>query len=300
VKTFRFVRALCFFLVVESALVLPELAALGGGDKDGHGGVSGRTESSGGRPERIVSLSPGVTEILYALGADRELVGVTDYCNYPPQVSEKTRVGGFSGATVSVETIAALRPDLVIVSGEMHGRVVELLDGLGIRSLAVEPENFSEVYDTIRLLGTLTGHGESAQDLIDTMREKIERAALRRQGREVLTVFWELWDNPLLTAGGPTLISEAITLAGGRNIFAELGQRWPEVSYEEVLRRRPQWILSADDHRLDAALLSRRPSWSRIPAVEAGRIASVNADMISRYGPRLADAVLLIAETLYP
>jgi iron complex transport system substrate-binding protein len=262
----------------------------------------GASEKSGnpGHPERIVSLSPGVTEILYALGAGKELVGITDYCNYPPETSEKTRVGGFSGATVSVETIAALRPDLVIVSGEMHGRIIEILDGLGIRSLAVEPESFSEVYETIRLLGGITGHEENAQALIDGMGEKIEQARSRRRDREVLPVFWELWDNPLLTAGGPTLINEAIDLAGGANIFAGLSQRWPEVSYEEVLRRRPQWILSASDHRLDANLLSERPSWSRIPAVEAGHIASIDADLINRYGPRLADAVLLIAETLYP
>jgi iron complex transport system substrate-binding protein len=247
----------------------------------------------------VVSLSPSVTEILYALGADRELVGVTSYCNYPPEALEKTRVGGFSGATVSVETIAALRPDLVIVSGEMHGRVVELLDGLGIPSLAVEPESFSQVYDTIRLLAALTGHEESSQRVIALMQEKIDRAVSRRQG-EAPAVFWEVWDNPLLTAGGPTLINEAIHLAGGRNIFGDLGQRWPEVSYEEVLRRRPQWIFSSGDRRLDAASLSKRPSWSRIPAVEAGRIALINADLINRYGPRLADAVLLIAETLYP
>jgi iron complex transport system substrate-binding protein len=182
----------------------------------------------------------------------------------------------------------------------MHGRVVELLDGLGIQSLAVEPESFSGVYDTIRLLGERTGHEENALRVIDVMQKKIEQARLRRQDREAPGVFWELWDQPLLTAGAPTLINEAITLAGGKNIFGDLSQRWPEVSYEEVLRRRPQWILSADDHPLDAALLSKRPSWSRIPAVEAGRIASVNADMISRCGPRLADAVLLLAEILYP
>jgi iron complex transport system substrate-binding protein len=182
----------------------------------------------------------------------------------------------------------------------MHGRIVELLDGLGITSLSVEPENFPEVYDTIRLLGALTGHEERARAVIAVMQEKIDRAASRRQGRAVLSVFWEVWDNPLLTAGGPTLINEAIRLAGGRNIFAELSQRWPEVSYEEVLRRRPQWILSSDEPGTDRASLAKRPSWSRIPAVEAGRIARINADLINRYGPRLADAVLLIAEILYP
>ncbi|MDR0389839.1 MAG: cobalamin-binding protein [Spirochaetaceae bacterium] len=295
------VRKLFSFLVPAAVSILLCLAVLGCGN-EGRGGNRRAPEkgSGGDLPQRIVSLNPGVTEILYALGAGKELVGLTDYCNYPPQTAEKTRVGGFSGATVSVETIAALRPDLVIVSEEMHGRVVELLDNLGIASLAVEPENFSEVYDVIRLLGARTGYEENALLVIDAMQKKIEQARLRWQGREVPGVFWELWDQPLLSAGAPTLISEAIALAGGRNIFEDLNQRWPEVSYEEVLRRRPQWILSASDHKLDAALLAKRPSWSRIPAVEAGRIASVDADMINRYGPRLADAVLLITEILHP
>jgi iron complex transport system substrate-binding protein len=252
-------------------------------------------------PRRVVSLSPAVTEILFAIGAGNQVAGVTDYCNYPPETARLPKVGGFSGAAVSVERIAALRPDLVIVSGDMHGRIITLLDRLSIRNFAVEPRNFHEVYQTIENLGILTGNENSARELTALMRVKISRAEALRGNRERPGVFWELTDEPLMTAGGGTFISEAITLGGGRNIFEDLGELWPMVDTEEVLRRRPAWIIAGDDHGkiVEPGELSRRPGWQGIPAVRDRRIATVNADSLYRYGPRLADAVLAIAEILH-
>jgi iron complex transport system substrate-binding protein len=247
-----------------------------------------------------VSLSPSVTEILFAIGAGGRIAGVTSYCDYPPEAALLPKIGGFSGATVSVERIAALRPDLVILSGDMHDRIIPLLDRLSIRNFAVEPRNFSEVYQTIETLGTLTGNGEKAREVTAAMRAKISRAREWQGDGEPPGVFWELFDDPLMTAGGNTFISEAISLGGGRNIFADRPESWPTVSTEEVLRRQPAWIIAGDDHgkALDPGALSRRPGWQGIPAVKDGRIATVNADSLYRYGPRLADAVLAIAEIL--
>jgi iron complex transport system substrate-binding protein len=260
----------------------------------------GRNFTFRGRAERIVSLSPSVTEILFAIGAGDRVVGVTEFCTYPPEAAGRTKVGGFSGATISVERIAVLKPDLVFLSADMHGRILTLLEQLEIPSFAVEPRGFEEVYTTIALIGGLTGNPSGAEDVIASMKEKIARAEKKWLGKEKPRVFWEVWDEPLLTAGGPTFISEAISLGGGINIFNDLNEQWPEVSAEQVLLRRPQWILAGDDHGiiLDPGILARRTGWGSIPAVRSGYQGLIPADMINRYGPRLADAVLAIAKIL--
>jgi iron complex transport system substrate-binding protein len=249
----------------------------------------------------MVSLSPGVTEILFAIGAGDQVLGVTEYCNYPEEAASRTKVGGFSGSTVNLETIARLKPDLVIISAFMHGRLMDPLDRLSIPFFAVEPKNFTEVYQTIETLGSLTGHVQEAREVIRGMQAKVRSASARRGNREAPWVFWELSDEPLMSAGGKTFISEAIRLGGGRNIFEDLEEEWPLVSTEQVVRRKPDWIIAGDDHgkRIDPRTLAGRPGWGAIPAVRQQRIALVSADMLYRYGPRLADAVVRIADILY-
>ena len=262
---------------------------------------AGRAVTLSAPPRRIVSLSPAVTEILFAVGAGDQVVGVTEYCNYPPETSRIPKVGGFSGITVNLEQIAALRPDLVILSAFMHERLFPLLERLSILNFAVEPRTFEEVYRTIETLGLLTGRGEAARGVTAEMRAKIARAGERRGNRERPGVFWELSDEPLMTAGGGTFISEAIRLGGGRNIFEDLTIEWPTVSIEQVLLRQPAWIITGDDHGTSIApdQLARRPGWQGIPAVRNGRVATVSADALYRYGPRLADAVLAISAILH-
>lgn len=261
---------------------------------------AGRTLTLPAPPRRIVSLSPAVTEILFAVGAGDRVVGVTEYCNYPPETAGITKVGGFSGITVNLEQIAALRPDLVILSAFMHERLFPLLGRLSIPNFAVEPRSFEEVYRTIETLGLLTGRGEAARNVTAEMRAKIARAEERRGNRERPGVFWELSDEPLMTAGGGTFISEAIHLGGGRNIFADLSIEWPTVSIEQVLLRQPAWIITGDDHgSINPTQLARRPGWQGISAVREGRVATVSADALYRYGPRLADAVLEISAILH-
>jgi iron complex transport system substrate-binding protein len=200
-----------------------------------------------------------------------------------------------------METIARLKPDLVILSGFMHERLIPLLERLSIPAFAVEPRNFEEVYQTIETIGGLTGNPQGALGVIRGMKEKIRQAEARRGNRERPGIFWELSDEPLITAGGNTFISEAIQLAGGRNVFADLPEQWPTVNTEQVLLKSPAWIIAGDDHGkvIEPRALSRRPGWSRIPAVRDHRIALVNADSLYRYGPRLADAVLAISEIVW-
>jgi iron complex transport system substrate-binding protein len=261
----------------------------------------GRAVSLDGPARRVISLTPAVTEILFAVGAGDQVVGVTEYCNYPPEAMTRTTVGGFSGATISVETIAALKPDLVIVSADMHGPViVGLLDRLSINSFAVEPATFADVYTTIGTLGRLTGHEDIAAQTVADMHAKIDRATAQWAGKEPAGVFWLVWDDPLMTAGGTTFISEAISLAGGRNVFGELSEAYPVVSVEQLLLREPLWVMYADDMPLTQADLAAKPVWGSLKAVTEGHVAGISADTISRYGPRLADAVQAITALLHP
>ena len=251
-------------------------------------------------PRRIVSLNPAITEILFAIGAGDLLVGVTGHCDYPPQARELTLVGGFSGITVSVEQIRVLEPDLVFLSADMHERLVLLLDNLGITSFAVEPRSFSEVYEAIALIGELTGEASGAVAVIAEMQGKIARVEERLRDRPRQSVFWVLWDEPLMSAGRETFVSQAISLAGGENIFADIGEQWPLISPEQILLRRPDWVLMGSDMAAGGDIpLLRNPIWQNFPAVREGRVAVVDGDLLYRFGPRLADAVIMIAEILH-
>ena len=261
-------------------------------------------------PRHIVSLNPSATEILFAIGAGDKVVGVTKYCDYPPEARSRTSVGGFSGATVSVEQIRALEPDLVILSADMHARIVSLLDGLDISSFAVEPRDFSQVYETIAIMGEITGCVPGARKVIADMKEKIARVENQVRSHQRPAVFWILSREPLMSAGGGTFVSEAITLAGGNNIFDDAQEQWPLVSPEQVLLRKPDWVLLGNDMAgsgapsasgMDASgLLQGSPLLQNLGAVKQGRVAVVNGDFVYRYGPRLADGVVLLAKILHP
>ena len=259
----------------------------------------GRHYTPEGIPRRIVSLNPAVTEILFAIGAGDLLVGATEHCDYPAAARELASVGGFAGITVSVEQIRVLNPDLVILSADMHSRIVLLLDSLDISSFAVEPRNFYEVYSVIALLGELSGFEEGAANVIAGMKERIAAVQERVRDRPVPTVLWVLSEEPLMSAGGETFISEAISLAGGRNIFADIREQWPLISSEQVLVRNPDWVLSGSDMAGGGFPVLRNPLWQNFQAIREGRLAFVDGDLLYRYGPRLADAVSVIAEIIH-
>ncbi|MDR2901196.1 MAG: cobalamin-binding protein [Treponema sp.] len=251
--------------------------------------------------KRIVSLNPTITEIIFAIGSGNNIVGVTNFCNYPEEANSIEKVGGFSGASISIEKIISLKPDIVFVSADMHVRIIELLNQAGIISFAYEPKNMNDIFSSITTLGQLTDCDDGAANIISQMQEKISQASKLSAGKKTVSVFWEIWNPPLMTAGQNTFINEAINLAGGKNIFDDVTSSWPEVSVEQVIMRNPQWIMSDDSHEenVTQAALMQRPGWARIDAVRNKKIGTIHADMIMRAGPRLADAILQMAEFFY-
>jgi iron complex transport system substrate-binding protein len=257
-------------------------------------------------PQRIVSLAPSNTEILFAVGAGDQVVGVTEYCNYPPEAKEgREIVGGFSAKSLSVEKILSLKPDVVFSAGAIHQPVIEALEQAGVTVVAFDAQNFDEVYQNILTAGRITGHVAEAEKVVAEMKARLAKVqAIVREIPEQarLRVFYEVWDEPLMTAGPNTFIGQMIELAGGVNIFADVEEQYPQISPEAVVERNPDVILGPDSHAegLTAEKIAARPGWSDIKAVKDGRILIVNGDIVSRPGPRVVEAVEAIARLLYP
>ncbi|MBI4279979.1 MAG: cobalamin-binding protein [Armatimonadetes bacterium] len=246
-------------------------------------------------PRRIVSLAPSVTETLFALGLDAEIVGVSAADDYPVAARGRSRVGGVE---LDYERIAALRPDLVVGVASLQRSSLQRLVGLGLPVLAVDVAGVDDVLGVIRVLGKVTGREGAAASLVAGLRRRIEevtritaRAATRPR------VYVEIWPEPLMTASVGTYLHDLIERAGGRNVFGDL-RGWPQVGAETVIRRNPEVILISGGGSV-VGLRARR-GWQAVAAVRAGRIHVVQGALIARPGPRLVDGLEAVARILHP
>ncbi len=257
------------------------------------------------KPKRIVSLAPSVTEILFAIGAGPQVVGRTEFCNYPPEATSLPTIGGFSAKSISVEAILDLQPDLVIAGSKRQKDVIGALEGAGITVFALAPNSLAEIESGILTLGEITGNAEEAETVVADMQHRV-LAITQKIGSippaKRLRVFYEVFDEPLTTTTDTTFIGELITLAGGVNIFAELPEAYPNVSVEQIAELDPQIIIGPSSHadKLTAELIAARPGWKTLTAVKNEAVYIVDGDAISRAGPRVVDALEALVEVLYP
>ena len=234
------------------------------------------------------------------------MVGVTTVDTYPPEVATVHKVGGFVPKSLSIETIISLKPDLVLAAGELQRPTIEALERLGLTVVAIEdPSSFDEVYADITLVGRLTGHEQEARRVVEEIQSRLEHvrqavATLPQENR--VTVFYEVYDEPLMTVGRTTIIGQLLEMAGGINVCADLGGRYPQVSAEEVVKRNPSCILGHTGHQLALTpdQIGQRPDWNHITAVKQNCIRLLNGDTVTRPGPRLAEALEAITRALYP
>lgn len=255
-------------------------------------------------PSRVISLSPSATELMFAIGAGEAIVGATQHCDYPEAALSIPRVGGGTIDSLSRETILSLDPDLVLCKWDSHEPLFELFDRLNIPYIAVGPESLAELFEEATMLGKVTGNTAQAETLIATMTARHERLTQRVADippQDRLTVFYEVWDDPLMTAGGDSFIGKVLADAGLKNIFADAELRFPQVSIEVVVDRNPQVILAPSSHadRTKVEKLMQRPGWEELQAVKDRRVYIVNGDQISRCGPRLLDALEQVIDTVY-
>ncbi len=270
-----------------------------------HTDLLGRVVTLDARPERIISLAPSITEILFAIGAGDQVVGRTEFCNYPPEAEALTVVGGFTSDTISVETILDLEPDLVLAGSIYQADLVETLEGAGLTVFADEPASLAEIEASILTLGEMTDNTSGAEAVAADMQERADAVAAAVAAipeAERVTVFYEIWHEPLMTTSNATVQGELIALAGGVNIFGDLEEDWPTISAEEIIARDPQVILGPSSHgdQLTADVIAAREGWGDLTAVQEGAIYIVDGDTVSRPGPRVIDALEDIAAMFYP
>ena len=260
----------------------------------------GREVELAAPPARIVSLVPSVTEALYALGAEARLVGVTDFCDYPPAARGKPSVGGMINP--NLEAIVALRPDLVIVTTEGNSEeTFTQLKRLGVPTYLVAAHRVSDVTDLIARLGALTGYQHAAAPLLRHLEQRVAavtRAVAPLQRPRVLYV---LWPEPLIVPGREALVTELIRFAGGESVTAGEAAAYPRLSLESAVARAPEVILLANHGANTGPIDEER--WRRLtslPAIRAGRLHRVNGNLLHRYGPRVVDGLELLARAIHP
>jgi cobalamin transport system substrate-binding protein len=280
--------ALCLLLVPTSA---PALTVVD---------QTGRPLDLPGRPRRIVSLVPSVTEDLYAIGAQDALVGVTDFCDYPPQARGKTRVGDMLAP--NLETLVSLNPDLVVAT--RSGNTEETFDQLrrlAIPVYLVDPVSVADVLRLIAGLGDLTGRRDGAAAVTAALERRIAAVQERIAGRLRPRVLYVLWPEPLVVPGRGSLVSELIALAGGFSVTADQAQGYPRMSLEAAVGRAPEVIILArHGGPAGPAVL---PQWQRLeslPAIKRGRLYAVDGNLLHRYGPRVAEGLESIARLIHP
>jgi iron complex transport system substrate-binding protein len=262
--------------------------------------MRGREVTLPGPPQRIVSLVPSLTELIFALGAEQRLVGRTDFCDYPPAAREKPSVGGM--VAPSLETIVALKADLVLAtnSGNREETVAQL-DRLRIPTYVVNANRVSEVKDVIARLGELTGRLDAVSPLIARLDGRIAAVQKAVAPFAPPRVLYVVWPEPLIVPGRDAIVTELIGLAGGRSITAEFRSDYPRVSLEAALAAAPEVILLASQGSTAGSI--PREKWQRfasLPAVKTGRLHPVHGDLLHRYGPRMLDGLEQMARALHP
>lgn len=258
----------------------------------------GRSVSLPGPAHRVVSLAPSITESLFAIGAGGCLAGVTTYCDYPPAVSSVPRVGGMTNP--SIEKIVSLRPDLVVVSMEGNTREdFTTMTALGVPVFVTNPRTLSGISRSLEQLGELTGHRAEAGRLVDSMSVRIARVRAGASGQSLRALLLVSLQ-PLIAAGGKTFLHELLEASGALNIAATAPGTYPAYSREAVLAENPDAIILTADLTADVAeLIALFPEWANLAAVRNGRVYRINADIVSRPGPRAVDALEILSSLLH-
>jgi len=252
---------------------------------------------------RIISLAPSATEILFALGLDEEIVGVSSYCNYPPRANKKERIGTFSRP--NYEKIIHLAPDIVFATGLEQAYSVEQLRLLGIKVFVCHPSTFEELFSAIEEIAGMTERRQKGEALVNSMRSKLAdiESSLRRQysGVRRPRIFIEIWRQPLITAGEGSFLNDIIRHAGGENIAYDTPRPYSYISAETVIARDPECIIMGYMTRVSGRdLLAKRLGWGHISAVADGRVYDdIQPDVLMRPGPRSAQAVEELYKRLY-
>ncbi len=245
---------------------------------------------------RIVSLAPHATELLYAAGAGERVVGVLATSDWPPEAAGKPRVG--DSRALDLERIVALGPDLVVTWPYAAPAQVGALVARGIPVFVANPATIDGIALDLERLGKLAGTSPTATPRAANLRARLARLQARYAGARTVRVFYEIWNAPLYTIGGAHLISQALRVCGGENVFAALTLPAPGVSVEAVIEAKPEAIIAGADGAVRPSWLDDWKRWPALPAVARGNLYTVDANLLHRAGPRFVDGVEALCATL--
>lgn len=257
------------------------------------------------RPQRIISLAPSVTEMLFAIGLEEKVVGVTTFADYPPSALRKEKIGSIT--EINIEKIVKLEPDLVIAAPINKMSAINKLKDIGIKVVGFKPRTINDTITVLKKLGKITGQREETRKIVTEM--YIQLAEIKNMVEDHLKnhsrpkVFYEIWNNPLTTVGEDTFIDNMIKLAGGINIGAKANGAWPQYSLEKLLLENPGVYISSPHsapHRVSVGAVKNRDEFRTIKAIKNNRIYIVDQDIISRASPRIVKGLKILVKAIFP
>ncbi len=264
----------------------------------------GRTVKLNRTPQRIISLAPSNTEILFALGLADRIVAVTDYDDYPPEAKEKPSVGGYS--TPNIEEVVALSPDLILATSVHEQRIIPQLEERGMTVFALNPKTIDEVLEAITLVGEITGQEKEASRLVAEMQNRIKMVTDKTDSlleEQRPRIFYIVWHDPLMTSGSGTFQHDLIQKAGGTNIARDL-TGWPTISLEAVIEANPEVMIAGVGHGntedLNFQFIKTESRLRDTDARQNNRVYAIDGNLVSRPGPRIVDGLEELARLIHP
>ncbi len=250
---------------------------------------------------RVVSLAPNLTEIVFALGEGNHLVGDTDYCDYPAEAAGKPHVGG--PVNPNLEEIVSLMPDLILATKSINRReTVDALDRIGLPVYVTDPHSVEKMISSVEHIGAAIGAEKSGAELSADLRDRLADLDRRLAGAAPRRVLFVVWTEPLISVGRDTFVADALRRAGGHSVV-DTKAEWPHVSMEEIVRLQPEVLVFVSAHggdmQHDIESLRTRPGWKNLAAIQSGSIIVVS-DAIIRPAPRIVDAIEQLARALHP
>jgi iron complex transport system substrate-binding protein len=258
---------------------------------------AGKSVTLAAPARRVIAMAPHITELLFAAGGGGQVVGAMNFSDYPPAAKQLPLVG--SNALIDLERVIALKPDLLVVwkSGNTAGQL-EQLKQLGIPLFYSEPASFEQVATSLERLGALMGTSAVAQPEAARFRASIAQLKARYGGRAPVPVFYQVWDKPIYTLSDGHIISDAIRLCGGVNVFAGMKTVAPSVGIEAVLQQNPEAIFGSEQQNADDAGIDMWKAYPHLLAVERGNLFRVKSVLLTRPGPRLAQGAAQLCEKI--
>lgn len=256
----------------------------------------GTTIAAAAPARRIVSLNPTTTEILFALGEGGRVIGRSRWDQWPEAARDVPALG--DAIRPSVEQVLAARPDLVLLYASGDNRAAATaITSAGIPVVALRVDRIADFERCVRILGALTGRRDVAQVAIDSVRRTLAGVRQATQQVQRMSVFLHVWDNPLMAIGGGSFMSELVEIAGGHNVYADLPEPSPQVSFEDLVRRDPDAILAGP---LEVVRLNADARWRSLRAVREGRVLAYDTSLVARPSMRLGEAARSLARLLHP